>query len=165
MTNPYQHIWTDKDQLFISDGKGPEGKFLREVKTEGASAIYRALDRHFAAQGSLRENDIAYYTVNLYGSDLKKLKEVYRIENQYQPSTKKNRIFTYALFFQPYKNHIYVKGGSVEFVMDVYDTNGKHIRTIKQDCPRERVTEEHKQGALNEYKNHPLFGKFFEELE
>jgi|GEM_PF-5219567 len=26
LTNPYQHIWADKDQLFISDGKGPEDK-------------------------------------------------------------------------------------------------------------------------------------------
>ena len=141
------------------------GKYLNEVMLEQGSAFYKSIGNKFVGQGSPKESGVGYYTVNLYDSTLKKIKEIYRIENSYNSVLKKNRIYTRDLFYQTYKNRIYIKGRSEDFVIDVYDKNGNELKTIDIPYTRLNITEKHKEAAYNLYRNHPLFGKYFKELK
>ena len=141
------------------------GDFINEVEVEKGSAIYHDLGDKFIGQGYIEKDEVAYYTINLYNEGLKKLKEVYRIENQYQSTTKKNRVFTLDLGFETYKNRIYIKGKDPDFVIDVFDNNGEKIKTVKLPCQREKVSEVHKESIYDGYRNHPLFGKYFDQIK
>ena len=139
-----------------------DGRFINERNTEKNSTIYRAVGNNFIAQGSINEDSLLYYTVNLYNADLERTKEIYRIENPYNPITKKNRVYTRKLFFQSYKNAIYIKGFSEDFVIDVFDSLGIRINTIQLPYTREKVIEHHRAKVYEMYKNHPLFGKYYD---
>ena len=169
---PGHTVWIGvlSEKLFICDFfkmgfYNFDGKYLNEMMLEQGSAFYKSIGNKFVAQGSPTESGVSYYTVNLYDSTLKKIKEIYRIENSYNSVLKKNRMFTRELSYQTYKDKIYIKGRSEDFIIDVYDKNGNKFRTIDIIYTRLKITEKHKEAAYDLYRNHPLFGKYFEELK
>jgi hypothetical protein len=141
------------------------GRYLNEVKLEQGSAFYKSINNKFVGQGDLTESGVGYYTVNLYDSTLKRIKEIFRIENPYNSVLRKNRMYTRNLCYQTYKDRIYIKGRSEDFVIDVYDKDGNKLKTIDIPYTRLTVTEEHQEAAYDLYRNHPLFSKYFEELK
>lgn len=155
------------DKLFINDYNKiglytSEGKYLYEKKTPGNSTIYHALDNRYVGRENIKEDGLSYYVVYLYDADLERMKEIYRVENPYDTETKKNRVFTRDLFYQSYKNHIYIKGKSEEFIIDVFDSSGTRTSTIHLPYTREEVTDHHKDEVYQNYKNHPFFGKYYD---
>jgi hypothetical protein len=170
--SPGHSVWIgfQPDNWFINDFSkigfyNREGKFIKETLTEKGSVIYRAVGKRFVAQGSLRKDGIAYYTVDLYDEELKKIEEIYRLENPYNPRLKKSRVLTRGLLFRGYDKNIYIKGGSEDFVIDVFDSAGSHIRKIQHPYVREKVTDDLKQEIYNKYRNHPLFGKYYDVIK
>lgn len=143
----------------------PDGNFIDKHETEEESTIYRAVGNRFIAQKSLDEEGMSYYAVNLYNAELERIKEIYRIENPYNPKTKKSRVLTRELFFQGYKNNIYIKGSSEDFVIDVFNSEGTRLRTIRQPYTREKITDHIKNEVYKKYKNHPLFGKYYDMIK
>jgi hypothetical protein len=140
----------------------PDGEFIKEIKTPGNSTIYHALGNQYVGRENIKENGLLYYVAYLYNTDLKRVKEIYRIENPYNPLTKKSRVLTRSLLYQTFNNKIYIKGKSEDFVIDVVDSTGTHIQTIQVPYNRDKVTDQHKDKVYENFKNHPYYGKYFE---
>lgn len=158
------------EKLFINDYTKiafytPDGHFINERETEEKSTMYRAAGNRFIAQDSLNEEGMLFYVVNIYNAELERIKEIYRIENPYNPKIKKSRVLTRELFFQSYKNNIYIKGSSEDFVIDVFNSEGARIKTIHQPYTREKVTDHIKNEVYKKYKNHPFYGKYYDMIK
>jgi hypothetical protein len=139
-----------------------EGQFINEIKTLGNSTIYYALGNMYVGRENIKEDSLLYYVAYIYNEDLVRMKEIYRIENPYNPKTKKSRVYTRSLLYQTYNDSIYIKGSSEDFKIDVFDSSGNLINTIQVPYTRDKVTDHHKVEVYEEYKNHPLYGKYFD---
>jgi hypothetical protein len=159
---PYKLFINDYNKIGLYTS---EGQFINEIKTLGNSTIYHALGNMYVGRENINEDDLSFYVVYLYNADLERIKEIYRIENQYNTKTKKNRVYTRNLYYETYKNNIYIQGSSEDFVIDVFDSSGTRVNTINLPYTREKVTDHHKDEVYQNYKNHPLFGKYYDMIK
>jgi len=169
---PGHTIWIGvlPEKLFVCDFSKMgfydlSGNYINEVLTEQGSAFFKSIGNEFVGQSSLEASGIEYYTVNLFDSSLRMIKEIMRVANSYDSTLKKNRMFTRDLSYQTYKDRIYIKGRSEDFIIDVYDGNGNELKTIDIPYTRLAVTEDLQEAAYDLYRDHPLFGKYFESLK
>ena len=161
------YIGFPPNKLFINDYTKIglytlEGQFINEIKTLGNSTIYHALGNVYIGRENIKEDSLLFYVAYIYNEDLTRMKEIYRIENSYNPKTKESRVYTRSLLYQTYNDKIYIKGSSEDFKIDVFDTSGAQINTIQVPYTREKVTDYHKIEVYEKYKNHPLYGKYYD---
>jgi hypothetical protein len=141
-----------------------EGAFLRSLPTAPSSTHYRALGKGFVGQGYLKVDATSYYTVNLYDADFEPVREICRVENQYQPHAG-NRVLTRLLRFRAFGDELFVTGSTEDFAIDVYDSEGKSLRTIQQAYSRLGFLDEHKEQIHTFYRTHPNFRRIYEVIK
>jgi hypothetical protein len=81
--------------------------------------------------------------LNLYDSNFKKVKEIFRLPDIVQPG-KKILLGATQLNFKVSKDYIFVFPYQ-DFVIDIYDRSGKLFKSIKQDYPLREITETEKE--------------------
>ena len=141
-----------------------EGAFLRLLPTAPSSTHYRALGERFVGQGYLKVGPTSYYTVNLYDTDFGPVREICRVENQYQPHAG-NRVLTRLLRFRVFGDELFVTGSTEDFAIDVYDQEGKGLRTLRQAYSRLGFLDEHREQIHTFYRTHPNFGSIYEAIK
>jgi hypothetical protein len=104
-----------------------------------------------------------YYTFNLYDGNFKKIKELTRIMGSTQNGNIEVLVRKYQSLTQ--NDHCYIKGSSNDFAIEVYNGNGEREIVIENDCIRIPVNEDHKDDIYRMYKEHPLFGQYFESIK
>lgn len=170
---PGHSVWvgSNDENIFICDffkmGFYDQNyELIKQLKLEENTAFYKSLGNKFIGQGNRTEKDIDFYTLKLFDENLKAIKEFYSVENSYNSKLKENRMYTKELYYQTYNNKIFVKGKSDDFKIDIYNNSGHKIDSINfPSYSRIRVTNKHKEAAYDLYKNHPLFGPYFDELK
>jgi hypothetical protein len=129
-----------------------DGTFKKEIKTPGGfNVVFIPIGKKFVGIGLIQENKINYKTLNLYDAGLKKINEIYRTLHQQQPDemgiTVAEKSFSYVVD----DNKIFISG-SREFVIDVLDSDGKPLYSIKQDYELIKFTPEMKNMVLDHLK-------------
>lgn len=139
------------------------GDYLREVRTVSGSR-FRPVGKNFAAYGgTLFEKDRAFRTVNLYDSNFKKIKEIYR-EEVGKPGKEVDPVFLMKRFlYYVWDNRIFVGGG--DGVIHVFDSNGKSLYKIGHEYDRVEFTEEHRRRFERDFRLHPRFGSLYEVIK
>jgi len=145
-----------------------KGKFVKEVRSKSSSTanVYKPLGKKYVAYGFLREDKIAYNTINLFDADLKKIKEVVRWEAPFQPGKPFNptdsdtaggefRVFANKIFF------LLREEGDI----DIFDDNGGKIKSIKYDYERVPITQKDKQEYRKFYQTDPRYRQFYNTFE
>ncbi|MCK5146808.1 hypothetical protein KAR48_08625 [bacterium] len=140
------------------------GQYIEEKEIQGA--MIQAWEGGYVAWSSFNDAEgVNQYALNWFDKDLKFKKECYRIENQYHTVLKKNRLFTRDLEFRVGGNFLFAKGVDNDFVISAFAPGGVLSHRIHHDYDRLLVTEAHRQSVLAGYRNHPLFGRFFDRIE
>jgi hypothetical protein len=148
----YAEIIPLKNRLLInSAGKisyfTKEGEFIREIRTKatGRNRSFWPLGNGYVGQNRTRENNVRYYTVNLYDKDLNRIKEIYRMEDFVQPESR-GKIFwpPHLPRYFTHENKVVV-AGKAGFVVDILNQEGEPLITIEdKDYERRKFTAEDK---------------------
>lgn len=138
-----------------------DGKLIKEHPIKTDTYGYRFLGDNFTGMDDTTENNVMFYTFNLYDTKFKYIKEITRIAGSNQ-GEKGLQVLVRKYQGMTYKDKYYLKGKSNDGEIEVYDLNGDKETVFTQQIKRVLVNEEHKNDILKMYKEHPLFGKFFE---
>ena len=103
------------------------------------------------------EQKTMFVVIALYDSEGRLIKELYRQKFAQQVSGRNVTIqlFSDLLNFQVWDNKIFIEKSPEGFLIDVFDSNGKELYQIKREYEKIKVTDAHKEAALNEIKEDP----------
>lgn len=150
-----------------SDGKisffTKEGKFIKEIETPPQHRRFRPLGKKFTGAGALVDNNVLYNAINIYGANLKKEKEIARIQHEFQ-SGKGTDVFARTQSAGVCENKLLV-AGQRDFIIDVFDENGKKLYSIKRELEKINVTQKDKDDVMHFLKTNPETKFYFEMLK
>lgn len=131
-----------------------DGTFIKEMRTGSENYNMKPLGENFVGFGfrviTKKEDGINYKTINLYDSNFKKIKEIFKQELDWQQG-KGTRILHLSFVYQTYRDKLYVAGKN-DFVIDVFDKEGNHIFAISHDYQKKEFTKEDKDRILDSVK-------------
>lgn len=141
------------------------GRFIEERKSSGALSLYYIpLGNKFVGVRIVRDGGINYKTLCLFGPDLKAEKEVYRVVMEEQPGNADIKILQESFSYQVYDNKIFV-AGKKGFVVDVLDSKGGPLFSIKREYEPIKFTDRHKKAALDFFRTHPQHRSYFHTIK
>lgn len=142
-----------------------KGEYQREMKVAVGvfSGAHQPLGSGFAGIGFTQENKTIYRTIHITDENMKKVKDVYRIEHDFQQG-KGFKVVTNPYAFQTYQNKLFI-GWENEFVIHLFDEKGTKLNTINQKYTRFPVAENHKKKILEYYKTDPNTKLIYEALK
>ena len=151
---------TAKLTYFIRDGV-----YIKEKKVPSMQLYLEFGDGYINSTGVVIGKDI-FLAVVLADKDFKKGKQLYLSDI----TVGLNATFNYpntpfAYSFPRYKDRLYVSSGKMDFVIDVFDTRGTKLYTIKKDYKNVKVTAEYEAKVKKDMKSDPNFGKFWEYMK
>jgi hypothetical protein len=142
----------DKAVTFSKDGT-----FLRESKKPlGISRMIPVGDNFVGVKLDHLEGDVQYQCLCLYNSKGTFLQELCRQESPVQSMTRKTEMIPDVLNFSVWADRIYVEKSREGFVIEVYDSRGAPLRRIENPDEKIRVTQDHKNEALEKMKTDPF---------
>jgi hypothetical protein len=128
---------------------------LIQEKAHGQNSFFYVPWRNkFIAREIYVEDSTEYYRLNIYDSDLNLVQELCRKEFS-------GRAFFGDFSFSIYKDELYVSKIRDDFNIEVFDEEGKNIRSISHDCPRIKVTQEHQDHHLSKLTGRPGWERYF----
>lgn len=142
-----------------------EGGFIKEKKafTGSRAGDFCPIGNQFAAVQFLTEKQTFFKTVNIYDSNLKKIKEIYRVKEDFQPG-KYMKAYSEPKTFTVHNDKIYVSFDN-DFKITVFNSQGEKLFMIKKEYQRLEVSKEHQQAAHLFYKNHSYYKKYYERIK
>jgi len=142
------------------------GEFKREVKKGRFLAVQvKPVSRNYVVKRIDRsDNKTEYITLDVYDRNMNKLKEIARQRSSIQFDTV--RMIPDSIHFYIKNERIYVERSDKGTVIEVFDTDGNPLRTLKFSSAKTIVTETDKNSAMNRYKNDSLVKQIgFENLK
>lgn len=131
------YIYILSDAIFV-ESKGRvsfftlNGDFLKEFNTAASGYKFQPCQNRFLGKKKIAENQTIYGTLNLFDSNFKRLKEVYRVKYPIQPGRE-------ILVFNPDdfryysgKNHLYVRD-TKNFAVKIYNKNFQPVSILERD--------------------------------
>ncbi len=140
------------------------GDLIAEHPIKNDTYSYKFLEDHYVGNDDLTVNDTMYYTFNLYNKQFDFIKEITRTAGSNQGH---NGLQVLVREYQglTYKKKFYFKGKSDDFVIEIYDSNGDNVDVVSLPYERIPIKELHKEYVYRMYKEHPLFGQFFDAIK
>jgi len=145
----------ENDLMINSFGKlsffSKDGEFIKERKVIGGlfTGGFYPLDNGFIGASVTAKDNMAYMTVNLYDSELKKGKEITGM--QLLNKAGKIQILNRSLDYKTYKNKVVVAGAE-GFQIDVLDYKGDILVSIKQKYEKLKFTTEDEKRIMEALK-------------
>lgn len=144
-----------------------DGEYIKETRIKPNIFFYRELgDKFIGLQylDNLKGDKKLYYGVNLYDSNVERVKELHRFLNNHQPSKGTLNDLAGNELFYVYHNKVFIPHKSTDTVLiDVFDNNGNPLYSIKERYKPVRVNDSHKKQLLHRYKT--FYKDEYEELK
>lgn len=147
---------SDKISFFTKDGE-----FIKEMKIPPFAVARPFLDKFIATGTAKNDEGKTALSVNLYDSKMTRLKILYKSDFEIGP----NMSYIYPInnfSFEPYKERLYLIRGKDGFVIDVYNSNGNVLYSIKKTEPRIRVDDFYKEKTFESFKTSPNTKQYWE---
>ena len=146
-------IYVSTDDIIVNSlGKlsyfSKDGTFKKEIKTTSLSFLFQPMDKQFIGLGQIMEDNKMFYTVNIYDSQLNKIKEIYRVDSGLRGPGQGMEALKKALAFQSYENKIFLPGETDDAV-DAFDKDMKKLYTIRVKTERRKVGDEFKKEVIH----------------
>lgn len=142
-----------------------KGEFINEEKVK-AGFVFNLLPmgKYLAGQGVSQENNVRYRTINIYDRELNKLTEVCRTEDNFQGPGQGFKVVDTAFIHQTMGKRLLI-AQSREFVINVYDQNGKELTSITQDYKLIKLSQKNREDIENFIDTDPSIKQFSELLK
>jgi len=151
------------DSIFVSSEKkisyfSREGEFIKEKRIYDPQVIdLTPLGEGFVGRNYKPIETIPYFTFDLYNKEGKKIKEICKHPI---PHYKKENLVLWHLVsklpeFKTNGERIFVAGGG-DFVIDVYNSKGENVQSIKQTYKKREITEAERMEILDAWREYPF---------
>lgn len=140
-----------------------DGSFIRELKSRTGAREFKPLGLGFAGQGMVAEEGIQYRSVNIYDSQLNKVKEVFKVKHHFQMG-EGLRVLPAAMTFAAWGGKLFI-AWEENFVIRVFDQEGNPLYTIQREYERLKVPEWFKEQIVAYFKTHKRYKRIFEMLD
>ena len=121
--------------------------------------VFPVIGNKFASMGMSQGNDLTMaLTINILDSKFTKIKEIYK------QNFMKRGSMTFPMvcpIFFAVDNKIIAPGGE-EFVLNIFDANGKKVSSLTREYKRLKVTEDYKKGVHHYFKTDPSTKQFYD---
>lgn len=147
-----------KDKVTISSsGKysifSQDGTFEKEIKISPFDSFYPFEDKFICFSPYSRGQGELYLAVYMADKDFKKAEEPLIVaDTRVGPNFKMLFPFTSFTPF-PYKDKLYIAPDPVKFAIDVYDKDGKKIRTISREYKIKKISSEYRKKTIDWFEN------------
>ncbi len=118
-----------------------DGDFIEEKKNPAAFYLQPIGENYVGMSTTFGEGNTRFLAVNLYDRDLKKIREIFRREHEIQVQKGKGiHLLKKAFVYYVVEDKIFISGKE-GFVVDIYDEQGRLLRTIeRKDYKKREVT-------------------------
>ena len=127
-----------------------EGNLKQELPIPPQILELKALGRGYVGWRSAFEEGVNYWLVNLYDAKVNKVKELFRMKNTYQRSEGLT-ILARTLLYETSRNNVFITS-SEELKLDIFDSSGKYVSSIRQDYNRLKFTPAAREKCLDWFK-------------
>lgn len=141
-----------------------DGQFIDEEKIKaGIVAGLQPLGNRFAGLGYLLDSNTRYRAINIYDSKLNKIKEMIKVEDDFQFG-KGLKVLSNFLAFATFENKLFLSSES-DFCINVFDSYGKKLYSFKQDIDKLKVSGDMKKEIIDYLKTDPKTKEYYELLK
>lgn len=140
------------------------GAFIKDVKIPFGGWSFQPLGEKFIGHTLGGDAKDGYKALNIYDSNFKKIKEIYRHEFFFDDSLKKRVLFATNYRYRTHRNRIYVVAKD-EFVIERFDFTGKPLPPITQEYQREKCTGRHRKMVLDFFMRNARIRPRYEQLK
>lgn len=141
-----------------------DGQFINEEKVQaGFVAALQPLGDRFVGLGISQDSNTRYRAINIYDSKLNKIKEMIKVEDDFQLG-KGLKVLSTPLAFATFGNKLFLSSEG-DFCIDVFDSEGKKLYSFKQDIKKLKVTADMKKEIDDYLKNDPRTKQVYEILK
>jgi len=153
---------------FNSSGKASyfskDGRFIKEFRIPFPDMKIKPLGDDFVGGRVIFEKKLLYLTINLYGANLKKIKDLHRQMKSMQPGGKGLKIFSHVLPFHTEDNKLYIANRK-GFEINVFDTAGTKLHSISYDYKNITVPVEVKKQVIHFLKTSTQNARYFKQMQ
>lgn len=140
-----------------------DGDFVKEIKAQISSVnnVYNPMGKKFVTYRYIFVEGVIFNTVDIYDSNLKRLKEVRRWKRPLQPKKPYNATNLQGGEFAIYDQKLFVllnEEGNIE----VFDDDGKKLYTMNYNYERIPVTPEEEKKYHHFYKTDPRYREVYD---
>ncbi|MCX6578743.1 MAG: hypothetical protein NT166_01000 [Candidatus Aminicenantes bacterium] len=141
-----------------------DGTYKKEQKLPSPLILFiQPLGKNFVGMGFEQEGQKLMKKLNLYDDKFSKLKEIKKVEHDFQQGKGLTLLKTFPLSVT-YDNKLFV-AWEADIIIDVLDPDINKLYTIKHDIDRRPVTEEVKKAVIEFLKTNPATKDAFEFLK
>lgn len=141
------------------------GKFLKEQRaTEGFSRMFVPAGKNYVGFSFTQANRANYITVNIYNGKLEKVRELARFKNFLQREGTINPLGLREAVVQVMDGKIFYNSDGHNGI-DMYNVEGKKIKTINPGFDRIRLTKQHKKEMHEYLRIDPRFKQAYERMK
>lgn len=141
-----------------------DGKFKNERKVGAFSDGFIPLDNGFAGQTLTTEEGKRYWRLDIYDSNLNKVKEVFKIKHHFQGLGKGFKVFQESRLYTAYGNKLFV-AWEKDFNIRVFNSQGERLYAISHNYKKLPVTEEDKKKVIEYCKTDPHLKELYEAIK
>jgi len=159
--NRFAILMLQKDKLIVNSMNKvsfftKDGEYIEEKKVKsGFGLLFQPLGKNYIGRGFGQEKNTRFDYINLYDSELKKLKTLIKVESDQQFNKCIIKFLNNTLTFVTFNEKLYIVNGN-KFEVKVFDNVPEEILTIKRDdYKREKFGDKDKQMIFDEIKNSP----------
>jgi hypothetical protein len=142
------------------------GDYVKQKVTSAFFARFKPLgDKHFLGYQFLMEDGQRKEIINLYNSDFKPVKELYRRNHFIDKEGNMNLIDERPPYFRIYNDKAYLDSTEGEIL--VFDKTGELVSTLKPNIKRVPFTAAHKQKSIEKWtkSKNPKTRRFYEDMK
>lgn len=141
-----------------------DGTFKKEQRLPSPLILYiQPFGKNFVGMGFDQEGQKAMRKLYLYSDSFTKLKEIHKVEHNFQQGKGLNVLQNLPLS-AIYDNKLFVAWEN-DIIIDVLDVGANKLYTIKHDIEKKPVTEENKKAIIEFLKTNSATKDFFEFLK
>jgi hypothetical protein len=138
-----------------------DGKFKNEQKVGAFSDGFIPLGKGFAAQTLTTEEGKRYWTLDIYDSNINKVKEVFKIKHHFQGLGKGFKVLQESRLYAAYDDKLFVAWVK-DFNIQVLDSLGEKLYSINYNYKKVPVTEEDRGKIIEYFKINPRTKELYE---
>ena len=142
---------------------GTRGDLIKENKYKARIVYTWPLGDRYVAKGATAVKDQFYFTVNIYDSQFKPLKELYR--EKMDPRHRINAIDATGPELLVHRNRIVINTTRNRNGFDIFDSAGKRLYRIENISHPIPMTSKIKGNYIHFLKNDPKFKRIYERLK
>ena len=136
-----------------------KGKYIKEFRIAGLFAsFFRSIRNKYAGTRLVIENNVMYFTVDIFDKDFKPGKHLFKQKHFFQQGKKMNPIGRLP-FFSIHKDKIFIENYAGQIF--VFDEKGNKTNTINHKYKPLLVTKQHKAQVINFYKTDQRIKQFW----